>query len=187
MKTFKAIIITTGLLLGSSTLTFASDTEDESNPPSSKRWAQGNTCPYFNRNGLPEERFEALPSEFLIQLISSLSRYDQVSVRSVSRSMKKLIDTHVWPNQSCTLKGECLSSAIDTIKFLPFRSLTLEFKRWEAEDFQCLPLLVGLTSLSMRGNQIGDAGAQALSQLTGLTALNIPSNRIGEAGAKDLS
>ncbi|MBL0941197.1 MAG: hypothetical protein IBJ00_00455 [Alphaproteobacteria bacterium] len=175
MKTLNTILFTISLLLGSSMPVFASDTNDEYTPSSS------------NKVSLVEGSFGAFPSELAVTIISSLQRHDQVSVRSVSRSMKELIDRHVWPKQSCTMKGDSLSSVIDRIKFLPFRSFTLKFKRWGSEDLQSLSLLTCLTTLSVRGNQVGNTGAEALSQLTGLTTLDVAKIQINEVGSEALS
>jgi Leucine-rich repeat (LRR) protein len=47
--------------------------------------------------------------------------------------------------------------------------------------------LTQLTSLHLRGNQIGDAGAAALAALTQLTSLDLGDNQIGDAGAAALA
>ena len=53
------------------------------------------------------------------------------------------------------------------------------------------PTLLGidsLTSLDLAGNQIGDAGAEAIANnLSQLTALDLGSNRIGDAGARAIA
>jgi len=41
--------------------------------------------------------------------------------------------------------------------------------------------------LNLYGNNVGDAGAQALSQNTTLTSLNLDGNEVGDAGAQALS
>ncbi len=50
-----------------------------------------------------------------------------------------------------------------------------------------LYLLTQLTSLNLRGNQIGDDGAKAIASLTGLTSLNLCANQIGDDGAKAIA
>ncbi|MBL0941339.1 MAG: hypothetical protein IBJ00_01210 [Alphaproteobacteria bacterium] len=136
---------------------------------------------------IPEWKLGTLPDELIAVIVSSLPRKDQVSVRRVSCKIKEIIDGYAWPKQSCTLRGECLSLGIDAIKSLPFRSLTLRFKRWKSEDIQSLGLLRGPTPLNMDSNQIGDAGAEALSTLTGLIYLYLDENQIGDAGVEALS
>jgi internalin A len=50
-----------------------------------------------------------------------------------------------------------------------------------------LAALTGLTSLDLRNNEIGEAGAASIAKLTGLTSLNLGGNRIGEAGAASIA
>jgi internalin A len=50
-----------------------------------------------------------------------------------------------------------------------------------------LVCLTHFTSLELRGNEIGDAGAKHLSSLVNLTTLNLMFNQVGDAGAKHLS
>ena len=50
-----------------------------------------------------------------------------------------------------------------------------------------LGALTQLTSLNLRGNKIGDAGAASLAALTQLTSLNLGDNEIGDEGAASLT
>jgi hypothetical protein len=180
MKVLQTALITTALLLGSSL--WASEKQDEFDPHSLKRLKIS-----FESEDIFEERFNTLPPELVALIMSSLLRKDQVNVRLVSRAMKEIIDGYLWPQQSCTMIGKCLSSAVDTIKALPFRSLALKFKRWELEDIQSLALFTNLTTLDVGGNQIGYAGAETLAKLMNLTTLDVSYNQIGVAGVESLA
>ncbi|MCP5084656.1 MAG: GTPase, partial [Alphaproteobacteria bacterium] len=50
-----------------------------------------------------------------------------------------------------------------------------------------LAALTNLTTLDLRNNNLGDAGAKHLAALTDLTALDLSGNKLGDAGAKHLA
>jgi hypothetical protein len=185
MKSLKTFLIVAGSLLGSSLV--ASDRQDESAPPSLKMRKIDNTSHYFDNCDLSEMRFDALPYELIAVMMSFLPRKDQANIRLVSHMMKDILDGYIWPRQSTTIKGERLSSSIDTIRFLPFRSLALKFRRWEAEDIKYLALFTDLSTLDVRDNQIDDMGTEYLAKLTSLTTLNVSRNKVGAAGTESLA
>ncbi|MBL0942388.1 MAG: F-box protein, partial [Alphaproteobacteria bacterium] len=166
MRALKTILITTSLLLGLSMSVLASDNQEEFGSPSSKKRPRDHPSPSSENNDIPAWildtlifydisawRFD-LPDELVAMIVSSLPRKDQVSARRVSRSIKRIIDELVWPQQSGIMKGYCLSVAIDTIKSLPFQSFKLEFDRWVDKDIESLSLLTNLTHLDVESTQL---------------------------------
>jgi Leucine-rich repeat (LRR) protein len=66
-------------------------------------------------------------------------------------------------------------------------SLDLRYNQIGDAGAASLAALTQLTSLDLGGNQIGAAGAASLAALTQLTCLNLDNNQIGDAGAASLA
>jgi Leucine-rich repeat (LRR) protein len=66
-------------------------------------------------------------------------------------------------------------------------SLNLRGNKIGAAGALSLAALNQLTFLNLRGNEIGDVGAAALAALTQLTSLNLRGNEIGDVGAAGLA
>jgi internalin A len=82
-----------------------------------------------------------------------------------------------------SLDDAALAELAPAIAALPgLTSLNLRRNRIGPAGAQALSALTGLTTLDLLNNAIGDAGAAALAALTGLTTLNLAANGIGDAG-----
>ena len=125
---------------------------------------------------------------------TSLQELDRVLDRARSEKWDSLAlvsdsayrPPHVSPARTFYLQ-EGLGDRVAALATLTgLTSLDLRGNQIGAEGARALGHLTGLTSLDLRGNQIGDEGARALGQLTGLTLLDLHANQIGDEGARAL-
>jgi len=110
--------------------------------------------------------------------IVSLAELDKVLDQAREEEWRELavIPRHVFDDNTARSYAERIQAKCLFLVTDPIHSLIPKLSR-----------LTGLTSLTLRGNEIGDEGAKALTTLTGLTSLDLVANQIGDEGTKALA
>jgi Leucine-rich repeat (LRR) protein len=114
-------------------------------------------------------RLQTLSAADLDGLIAELKQQGSTKLILLGPAVRIATDPKQWPDDS----GQA--------------PVVYQLEEAVPEQAQRLAALTQLTSLTLVGNGIGDAGAASLAALTQLTSLNLGGNKIGDAGAASLA
>ncbi|MBA3814403.1 MAG: hypothetical protein H0X26_07955 [Alphaproteobacteria bacterium] len=102
------------------------------------------------------ENFRSLPKEMMKEITDFLEPLDKLQLRQTDKMLKLFIDYEYVRNKKSRIRAPTSSPAIECIKDIPFRDISLFFDRWKEKDIEKLLYFKKIDKLWLQGLSSGD-------------------------------